>query len=1079
MTEHNNITNNSNSSTDKENTVIKTGYYNLKDGIKTSEDGPYAISKEGNAALSGFGSFLSEKTLGEHLPAPGGTKTHFIKALFGSAWSNVASKEIEMIVNDEGAVKFGAADAFNIYTEATLAAAALAALPAATTVFGATVASVAAGTIVSYTFSTFKDVSVGTMEYIIDGAINPNKADELKFYDKNGEHVSGMLFPEGMPGHPQEHRNAVLAFLAKEKGEAINGGTAEIVTSLVDTQLDASFTIYNGNSFTERIVALSNAENIDDWLLTGDRKNLNSHAFKDTGDFYFFEDNEVALDMPVIINGKEEIITISRIYSDEVSESNLELGEHGFEIFDTYSLVIPSDLSKGAKLKSGSGEELMIGTEYDDELDAGGDNDIILGKGGNDKIRASNGDDIIDGGKGKKDLIDYTPFDAAIKNDIDVDLSKNEAVIADFATSKKDKLYNIENVRTGGGDDNVIGDDKDNTFNLGEGKNTADGKEGSDTIQVFNTDKNEDVKVDLMKGYAALEEKTGETQPIIGDWVKREATVDTISTTFTNIENAEVSGGAVNYISGTPGPNTFFIKGGDMNLLYGGGGADTYKFELNPDKATVDGWFGQQIQTFDMIVTFDSIDKLDFSDPSMSHIGSIGDIVIEDMPSDITGGDTMLHLGSGHKVGLLGYGVDQLNKDNFIFEPLPEAEEEIQSGDAGQSVGESGFSGEVESPEASVTPPASEAPTTPEPAPEVQDAPGSSGLTPEQEARERVEDAVDAIGDIIKTMQDIAVFFDDIGKQIDDFFSGISGLFEAEVSPVSVEDKSSEIIPTAEAYTGIDPPVSEKPNIVESAIDEMAANTSPDGAGIASGYSAGYMALHIAKAVHENGVLHDDYGSLYDADSVVDHSQVREFIKNKITRNLLLNPEAKQKVELLLEKKAKEIEQDEKYQDKKDADLLAEVNKAERKLYRNMVGSREPPTDSELLKYALKHPASSIKNLATNFASNFKIPNNKPESKKETANDTQPAHESSGNNGYAASDQLTTATKPDSPKNIDFTDKNTKGYISTTEMLRQDTVNLTYTLAKLTNLKPLKSWSQKQIQKRYEAEQQKTEARGR
>ncbi len=40
MTEHDTTTN-------KENTVIKTGYYNLKDGIYVSEDGAYAVSNAG------------------------------------------------------------------------------------------------------------------------------------------------------------------------------------------------------------------------------------------------------------------------------------------------------------------------------------------------------------------------------------------------------------------------------------------------------------------------------------------------------------------------------------------------------------------------------------------------------------------------------------------------------------------------------------------------------------------------------------------------------------------------------------------------------------------------------------------------------------------------------------------------------------------------------------------------------------------------------------------------------------------------------------------------------------------------
>ncbi len=378
----------------------------------------------------------------------------------------------------------------------------------------------------------------------------------------------------------------------------------------------------------------------------------------------------------------------------------------------------------------------------------------------------------------------------------------------------------------GEGDDILVSDIGNDLLYPGVGNDIVNGGGGIDTVIIEDT--HENITGDLLRGGA-----------VIGNDRDR----------YISIEGVELDGGLSNAFSGTHDYNRFVLKGGDLNIVDGIAGPNLYEFRLNPDKATGSSPLSGKYQGMDIIDNFNPDSKLDFSHESLEHIKSMKDLKPEELPSPLDKPDVVFDLGSGHKVGLMNYKLENLTAENFIFS---EEQKLAYLAEVAASVSETaGTPAEVtEAPAASTVPevgdsmsktPASsevpevsapETPTTPELSPEMQDTPGSSGLTPEQaELQEQLEDTVDVIGDIIQGMQDIAKALGDIGQQIDDFFSGISGLFEAEIAPAA-GDKSGEIMPTAEAYTGIESPVSEQPNHIESAIDEMAANTSPDGTSI-------------------------------------------------------------------------------------------------------------------------------------------------------------------------------------------------------------------------------------------------------
>ena len=98
---------------------------------------------------------------------------------------------------------------------------------------------------------------------------------DLKFSNQLREAVSGLFYPGGLDGTSSEHSNAVLNFIVEAGDEIINGGTIEFEEFGSNT----SFTLYNG-AFTDRVVELSSASDITEFLVTGDNSNLNSHAYK-------------------------------------------------------------------------------------------------------------------------------------------------------------------------------------------------------------------------------------------------------------------------------------------------------------------------------------------------------------------------------------------------------------------------------------------------------------------------------------------------------------------------------------------------------------------------------------------------------------------------------------------------------------------------------------------------------------------------------------------------------------------------------------------------------------------------------
>jgi Ca2+-binding RTX toxin-like protein len=178
------------------------------------------------------------------------------------------------------------------------------------------------------------------------------------------------------------------------------------------------------------------------------------------------------------------------------------------------------------------------------------DADFIFAFAGNDVILRSGGNDTIDGGEGF-DALDYsTTPNRVVVNVVNGTLREFNAA---NILVKADRIYAVEEFRTGSGDDSLSGSGQDEVFAPGRGADAINGGEGLDVLSYATAPTR--VFVDLAAGLAR-------------DWG---GGIDR----FTGIEGARGGGGA-----------DVLLGGADFTFLRGGGGADTLVSAWNGSAAT-------------------------------------------------------------------------------------------------------------------------------------------------------------------------------------------------------------------------------------------------------------------------------------------------------------------------------------------------------------------------------------------------------------------------------------------------------------------------------------------------------------
>lgn len=170
-----------------------------------------------------------------------------------------------------------------------------------------------------------------------------------------------------------------------------------------------------------------------------------------------------------------------------------EIGRLNLGLFDldSGSVLRIEGIDLPQRLWGGDGDDELNGGAFDDVIVGGKGNDVVNGHEGNDRFdeeSKSNGRDVINGGAGL-DEVSY----ALRSKDLYIELCESKELEAcgpacecEAASGQKDEgdtIVNVEMVRSGSGNDTIIGGPADNYVYAGEGDDKLSGGAGSDVLQ--------------------------------------------------------------------------------------------------------------------------------------------------------------------------------------------------------------------------------------------------------------------------------------------------------------------------------------------------------------------------------------------------------------------------------------------------------------------------------------------------------------------------------------------------------------------------------------------------------------------
>ena len=125
-------------------------------------------------------------------------------------------------------------------------------------------------------------------------------------------------------------------------------------------------------------------------------------------------------------------------------------------------------------LRGGAGNDQLFGGRGQDTLQAGAGDDVVRGNAGDDTVIVTDfsGIDSFNGGSGN-DLIRFEPTDGR-----DLTILLDQGAVGDG----RQTFTNFEEITTGRGNDRLIGNNEDNTFNSGDGNDELRGNAGQDQL---------------------------------------------------------------------------------------------------------------------------------------------------------------------------------------------------------------------------------------------------------------------------------------------------------------------------------------------------------------------------------------------------------------------------------------------------------------------------------------------------------------------------------------------------------------------------------------------------------------------
>jgi Ca2+-binding RTX toxin-like protein len=280
--------------------------------------------------------------------------------------------------------------------------------------------------------------------------------------------------------------------------------------------------------------------------------------------------------------------------------------------FLDFSNVITAGIA-GSTVNGTAEDETLLGQAGDDTLNGGAGADIISGGAGDDTISGGSGNDTLDGGDGI-DLLDYS----SLTQDFDVNLATG--VTMSGGTVVAETAVNFENIDTGSGDNEIIGNDENNLINAGAGNDIINGGAGNDIInggagddiitdggaggldfegtdELFGDAGNDTLVINSASGGETINGGTGiDTLDISGDSFDFSdvsainlgaASWTSFDATFSGFENV-TAGSGQHDITGSSGAN-IILAGDGTDTVSGGFGADTLDGEAGIDILTFEG----------------------------------------------------------------------------------------------------------------------------------------------------------------------------------------------------------------------------------------------------------------------------------------------------------------------------------------------------------------------------------------------------------------------------------------------------------------------------------------------------------
>lgn len=284
--------------------------------------------------------------------------------------------------------------------------------------------------------------------------------------------------------------------------------------------------------------------------------------------------------------GDQDVIFFDRIsdikgiigskYNDHLSGNDLDnvfRGGPGRDVIDGQGCIDTADYSDksspvAVSLDGPRQVEVLVGGVPEDIISnienivGGSGNDRLIGDSGANSFRGGPGQDYIDGGE-FLDRADYSDKAASVR----VTLDGEREVTVYVGGEAEDTIRNIEQILGGSGDDYLVGDDTNNAFQGGDGRDFIDGRGGMDIIDY--TEKVQSVVV-------RLAENGVESVVLVGG--VPEDTVKNIEIVAGGSGDDHLVGNSDrNWLSGGSGDD-ILQGGGNGDLLIGEEGADTFVY---------------------------------------------------------------------------------------------------------------------------------------------------------------------------------------------------------------------------------------------------------------------------------------------------------------------------------------------------------------------------------------------------------------------------------------------------------------------------------------------------------------------